>query len=220
MLDAHFAHLAEHHPCVLPGEPLQPGLNVCLSFDDGYYDFHRTVFPLLEKHHLRALLAIPPGLILDQTSMHPFARLRLPNQSPNPHEISSGLCTWDELRELAASGRVAFAAHGMTHARLDEPQADLAREICDPGLLLSVKLMIEVESFVFPFGRHDPRSLKTAQTHYRHVFRIGQALNSGWQAPVLYRVSGDNMETPAALLAPARLRRYRARAWWNRLRRR
>jgi peptidoglycan/xylan/chitin deacetylase (PgdA/CDA1 family) len=218
MLDSHFGHLAEHYPCVLPGETLQPGLNVCLTFDDGYFDFHRTVVPLLTKHNLKAVLAISPGLILDESSMHPFARLHLPDQETNPHEVASGLCTWVELRELAASNRIAFAAHGMTHARLDEPQADLAREICDPGLLLSVKLMREVDSFVFPFGRYSPLALKTAQKHYRHVFRIGQALNHGWESPMLYRVSADKMTSPAALLTPAKLRGYQARSWWNRLR--
>ena len=220
MLDAHFAHLAEHHPCVLPGEPLRPGLNICLTFDDGYFDFYHTVFPLLKKHDLRAVLAVPPGLILDQSSQPPFARLHLPDQMQNPHEVSSGLCTWAELRELAASDHVAFAAHGMTHARLDEPDTDLAREICDPGLLLSVKLMIKVECFVFPFGRYSATALKVARIHYNYVFRIGQALNTGWKAPVLYRVGADNMATPAALLTPAKLRGYRVRAWWNRLRRR
>jgi len=219
MLDAHFAHIAGHYPCVLPGEPLTPGrLNVCLTFDDGYFDFHRIVLPLLEKHRLRALLALSPGLIMERTSLPDDARLRLTADCPVPHEIAGGLCTWAELREIAASGLVAFAAHGMTHARLDDPAADLNREISDPGLVLASKLIVRVDSFVLPFGRWAPRSLQAAQSHYPHVFRIGQALNSGWRAPLLYRVGADNLSAPDAPFTPASLRRYRVRAWWNRLR--
>jgi len=219
MLEAHFAHIAAHYPCVLPGEPLRAGrLNVCLSFDDGYYDFHRVVWPLLEKYDLRALLAVAPGLILEKTSQHPFARMRMPDQGPDPHTISGGLCTWPELRELATSRRVAFAVHGMTHTRLDDPTADFSREILDPGLLLTVKLLVQIENFVFPFGRFTPLALKVARAHYRHIFRIGQAINSSWDAGLLYRVSADNLATPDAPFTPEKLRRYRARAWWNRLR--
>ncbi len=205
MLDAHFAHVAANYPCVLPGEPLQAGcLNVCLSFDDGCLDFYQTVLPLLEIHRLRALLAIPPGLIVDSPAV--------------PYKASAELCSWAELREIAASGRVAFAAHGMTHIRLDNPAVDLGREVSDPGLVLTVKLLLTIESFVFPFGRFSPLALQTARTHYHHVFRIGGAINTGWDASVLYRVSADNLTGPADIFAPAKLRRYRLRRWWNRLR--
>lgn len=218
-LDAHFAHIAESFSCVLPGEPLDPArLNVCLTFDDGYFDFYHVVLPLLEKHGLRALLAIAPGLIAESCDLPAAERLRLPDGLENPHEASGGLCTWPELREVAAGGRVAFAAHGMTHSRLDDPAADLNREISDPGLVLAGKLVVRVDSFVFPHGRWSARALSAAKANYPHVFRIGQALNSGWNASLLYRVSADNLETPGAPFAPAALRRWRLRAWWNRLR--
>ena len=221
MLDAHFAEIAEHHHCVLPGEPLQPDrLNVCLTFDDGYYDFHQVVWPLLEKHGLRALLAVAPGLILDRTGQPPATCLTLPAAVANPHEISAGLCVWPELREMAGSGRVAFAAHGMTHARLDDPMVDLAREIVAPGALLENNLGGHVTSFVFPFGRYSRPALRLARDRYRHAFRIGQASNTHWGQPVLYRVIADNMAGPADLLSEKKLFRYRLRAFWNRLRRR
>jgi peptidoglycan/xylan/chitin deacetylase (PgdA/CDA1 family) len=217
MLDAHFGYVADHHPCVLPGEPLQPGLNVCLSFDGGHFDFYHTVFPLLKKHHLRALLAVPAGLILGHSTLPPGSRLLPPDLRADPQKISGGLCTWRELREMADSDRVAFAAHGMTLADLDGADTNRLAEIRDSGVLLAVKLQVAVESFVFPRGRYSSAALQTARDHYRQVFGIGQTLNSGWEEPVLHRVRGDNMDCPAAFLTPAKLRHYRARAWWNRL---
>ena len=55
MLDAHFAHISRQYRNVLPGEKLSVGaLDVCLSFDDAYFDFYAIVFPLLKKHGLSA----------------------------------------------------------------------------------------------------------------------------------------------------------------------
>lgn len=218
-LDALFAHLAAHHHCVLPGEPLLADrLNFCLSFDDGYLDFLQFVLPSLGRHNLRALLAIPTALPFETCDIPESRRLEMPSVSPAPHTIREGLCTWDELRTVAASGRVAFAAHGMTHIRLDAPAADLAKEIVESGNTLAGRLGVPVDSFVFPHGRFSRSALALVRRHYRHAFRIGDASLRGWSSPVLYRVSADGFANPEELFAPQRLRRYARRAWWNRLR--
>lgn len=217
-LDAHFAHIAHHHRCVLPGEPLDPTqLNVCLTFDDGYYDFYVHVRPLLQTHGLRALLAIPPALILESTGHSAAERLEIDADTAFARPERAGFCTWEELRVLASEGIVRFAAHGQTHRRLDNPEVDLSAEITDPKTELIRNLDVPVESFVFPFGRYSPRALQAARARYRHVFRIGGASNREWSR-LLYRVDADEMTSPTALFAPSRLLAYRARRWWNRSR--
>ncbi len=220
LLEAHFAHVARHYPCVRPGQPLASGrLNVCLSFDDAYFDFHRVVFPLLEKYSLPAMLAVAPGLCSEATGVAPEIRLVQPDLGLQTPECTYGLCTWPELRELAGSGRVTIAAHGLNHVRLDDPAADLEQEIVGPQRLLAERLGVTVENFVFPYGRFSSRALALTRRHYRHAFRIGQAGNRDWSQPLLYRVSADNLADAAAPFAVTRLQAYRIRAWWNRLRR-
>lgn len=219
VLDEHFAFLADRYPHVLPGDSLAAApINVCLSFDDGYFDFYSVVFPLLKKHRLRALLAVPPKVILDRVGATTEARLKVEIEEAFAQPEKGGFCTWSELEEMAHSGHVAIAAHGLSHVRLDQPDADLADEIDAPQEILRARTGRPVDSFVFPFGRFSDVSLRRTKDRYRHVFRIGGAQNRGWDGRVLYRVDADCMESPRSVLAPARLLRYRARQIWNQVR--
>jgi peptidoglycan/xylan/chitin deacetylase (PgdA/CDA1 family) len=219
MLDAHFAHLSTRYRCVLPGEPLAPDqLNLCLTFDDAYLDFYTVVFPLLRKYELRAMLAVSPKLIREpaevpvswRASANPFADVEL---SPERE-----FCNWAELGEMAASGIVTMAAHGLTHVRLDGREVDLEQEVERPQLTLAERLEHPVHSFVFPFGRFSQAVLQVVRDQYMYAFRIGGADNADWESRVLYRISADNLASPDELFHPKRLLGYRLRRYWNRLR--
>jgi peptidoglycan/xylan/chitin deacetylase (PgdA/CDA1 family) len=221
MLDAHFAHIAQHCRCVRPGERLSADrLNVCLTFDDGYFDFYAIVYPLLKKHALRAVLAVPPVVVHEQTSIPFEARLSSAPDVNYNHPNYGGFCTWTELREMAHSPEVSIAAHGFTHCRLDREGADLHTEIVVPQSLLSSRLDRPIDTFVFPYGRFSPAALSCAQKIYRHAFRIGGADNPDWDRQLLYRVDADRLTSPHAPFTAARRARYRARYLWNRLRQR
>jgi peptidoglycan/xylan/chitin deacetylase (PgdA/CDA1 family) len=220
-LDAHFAHVARHCDCVLPGEPLAgPRLKVCLTFDDAYADFYSVVFPLLQTHGLRAMLAVPPAVINEQAGPPASNPARGNADRAGVRGDQDLHCSWAELEILAASGQVAIAAHGLSHARLDRREADLDAEILIPRVMLSARLRQPVDSFFFPFGRFSGAALRKVKQHYRYAFRIGGAANPDWSGSVLYRVSGDCLAAPDALFSPARLAIFRMRFYWNRLRRR
>jgi len=219
VLDAHFAAIAERAHVVVPGQPCRPDrLSVCLTFDDAYFDFRAIVVPLLQKHGLRAVLAVPAGCILDGTSRSSPERLNLATEDAFRPGNGHGFCTWPELFEIAQTDCVAFAAHGFHHVRLDDPAANLEEEIDRPAEVLQRRLGCEVTSFVFPYGRYNRQSLARATARYRHVFRIGGASNDGWRRQPLYRVTADNLVSPTDLVASSRLLRFRARRVWNRLR--
>lgn len=221
MLDAHFGQIARRCRNVLPGEALPDDrLNVCITFDDATFDFYRTVYPLLRKHGLRAVLAVAPGVIRDQTDAPESRRLALGSEEAFRRPADGGFCTWSELAILAASGHVALAAHGYSHRRLDEPNTDGALEIEAPQVVLSERLGQPVDCFAFPYGRFSPSTLAKARRTYRYVFRIGGAWNDGWDAPLLYRVGADALTAPDSVFRPGRLLAYRVRRHWNRLRRR
>src|SRR5207253_3666710 len=68
MLEKHFRHIAANYRNVLPGDALDANrLNVCLTFDDAYFDFYATVYPLLMRHQLRAVLAVPPLVVRERS---------------------------------------------------------------------------------------------------------------------------------------------------------
>lgn len=73
-----------------------PERAVLLTFDDGYRSFYDKVFPLLKKYHYPATLALV-GNWMDGKEI--------------PDEAGKQLLTWDQIREIIASGLVEIASH-------------------------------------------------------------------------------------------------------------
>lgn len=79
------------------GTPL-PEKPILLSFDDGYYNNYLYAFPLLEKYDMKMLLAVI-GIYSDRFS------------ETNENNAYYSHCTWTQLSEMLASGRVELANH-------------------------------------------------------------------------------------------------------------
>ncbi len=205
-LDAHFAYIARHYRCVMPGDELAlDQLNVCVTFDDAYSDFHSVVLPLLRRHGLRALVAVAPN-VLDEPSG------AVTEQGLRPREH----CTWRQLEDAVSTGYVDIGAHGLNHVPLDAvDEVDLHAEIVLAKEILTSRFRREVSSFILPYGRFSKSSLALAWQHYRHVFRIGGADNAGWNANLIYRVDADQMSSPERLFGATRLLGHRLRRYWN-----
>jgi peptidoglycan/xylan/chitin deacetylase (PgdA/CDA1 family) len=107
-------YLVRNFPIVVPGEKLpNAGIAICLTFDDAYYDFYHNVFPLLKKHQIKAVLAVPVKYIVDETSVANQTRLEVPyvQGMENPKYAQKiPFCTWNELREMSQSGLVEIAS--------------------------------------------------------------------------------------------------------------
>jgi peptidoglycan/xylan/chitin deacetylase (PgdA/CDA1 family) len=87
----------------LGGERPAPPRSVVLTFDDGGSLLHRIVFPLLREFGQRAVAFVAPRF-------HGDACIGA-GREPRP-------CTWDELREMAASGVVDVQSHTLEHRYL------------------------------------------------------------------------------------------------------
>ncbi|MBZ5588240.1 MAG: polysaccharide deacetylase family protein [Acidobacteriia bacterium] len=226
VLRAHFAHLRERCNVVLPGEPLLgQRLNVCLSFDDAYADFHGLVFPLLEELSLHALLAVPTAFVIEKTGRGLEERLSV---SPDGDAAMQGgvfkekapFCTWEELREIASSGLVRIASHGHSHADLTRADVNVEFEASHSKALLERRLGVPVSTFVYPFGRVNRRSHAAVKREFAYAMRIGSALNTDWR-PVrqpLCRVVADAVPDIVRLLSRASLARFEAKWAANRIR--
>ncbi len=191
----HLEYLASNYPIVVPGEPLQPRtLQVCLTFDDAYFDFYHYVFPLLKELNIKAVLAIPAGLILDRTKLSAQSRLQVPYQyALKAFKTHATLCTWQEIREMVISNCVVPAAHGFMHENLNHSE-ELTREIIHSKRLLKEKTHRTIDTFVYPYGQISQEIHMRVAQQYKYVMRIGSAYNYDWSNlnQLIYRIDADD----------------------------
>lgn len=225
IMDAHICHIARHFNVVLPGEPLhRKRLNVCLTFDDAFFDFYHLVFPLLRKYSVRAVLAVPVKYILDDTSVSTDIRLSTPHEESHlegVYQSKAPYCTWNELKEMSESGLVSIASHSYSHAAIrSDGSIDLDRELVQSKRILEEKLSIPVHTFVFPYGTYDKAAFSMVQSNYAFAMRIGNAINTSWHnaTGVTYRINADNMSGPSDLFKAGNMIRYYWKLFTNTIR--
>lgn len=193
----HLRYIKEHYPIVLPGDPLTKGkANVCLTFDDAYFDFYHLVYPLLRGLEIKALLAVPTSYIMDTTTLSPDSRLSAVKayRFTYPHN-SPAFCLWDEIKEMQDSGFVQIGSHSHMHFDMRLPNIDPVYEALESKHVLETKLGCNIESFVYPYGYFNQEIQETVQKHYLYVMRVGNALNYSWQNPI-YRITAHHPPKP------------------------
>ncbi len=211
MYRAHFLALRERYQIALPGDPLvRPA--ACLSFDDASFDFYHYIFPLLKELKMRALLGVPVRYILEKSTLPAKERLAVPYSlamQDGLFETKAPFCTWEELREMVTSGYVEAACHSYSHCNLTFPFVDLEKEVIKSKNILEENLPQVVSSFVYPFGKVNSALHKLVRLHYPYTFRIGSALNRGWNSPKpLARIPADNLAHPTAPLSSPLMIKY------------
>lgn len=195
----HLQELAYHFPNVLPGESItKRKLNICLTFDDAYYDFYHHIFPLLQEFNMKAVLGIPTERIKSKTAIPAKERLTIPYPEGLNLSVAARttpLCTWEEIAEMVNSGFVEPASHSHTHANLLEPTSHLDTEIIYSKQEIFNRLGVRPKTFIYPFGKMNRQLQKKVQPHYDYSMRIGSALNLKWQQRdgLLYRIDADHL---------------------------
>ena len=141
------------------GEPLPPK-PLIISMDDGYKEVYSFVYPLLKETPLRPVLYVPP----DHIGLRAYL-------------------DWDQLKELVDAG-FWLGSHGYDHTDLrGAADADLAHQVGDSKQVLEGALGITIDSFCYPYGGYDQRTLAALEAH---GYTSAMTLN-----PLLYQVPGD-----------------------------
>lgn len=217
MFIEHLNHLKENYPIVIPGDNLSSFLlQVCLSFDDAYYDFYHYLFPLFKKWKIKTVLSVPVGLIQQSTDVPSHQRLKVSYKETMNEEVireKVPYCTWEELKEMADSGLVHFASHGFHHKNLLSKEADLEKEIIISKEILEQKLQVPIQTFVYPLGKFDSSIHQCVKEYYTYIMRIGSAANLSWQnsSGVIYRIQGDSLMSKDA---PFKLKKWPSYLWF------
>ena len=214
IFEKHLAYISNNFTSVFPTfEPL-PQKSICLVFDDGYYDFYKFIYPLLKKYNLKALLAVTPKYILDDTNKDDLTRLGFEHNDLFKEYKNATFCTYKELKEMQESGNIQIVSHSYSHKNLLEDDTDLEKELVKSKEMIEKKLGNIVESFVYPFGKYDQKTLDETMKHYKYSFRIGNAVNKDFHGinGVIYRIDGDFLTTPDAIFSFKSMLNFRFKA--------
>jgi peptidoglycan/xylan/chitin deacetylase (PgdA/CDA1 family) len=214
-MERHLEWIAERYQTVLPGDVLHRR-SICLTFDDATYDFYHYAYPLLKKLGLRALLAVPVHFIQEEGEVSVELRLSVPYSMAMKGEFYRThvpFCTWRELREMAESGHVTIASHGVHHQHLLSDGLDVDYEIAGSKRILEEKLSRKVNTFVYPLGKFDQEIHAKVKQHYEFAMRIGAAWNTSWQNRngLIYRIQSDNL---ISVTEPFRFARKLSYSWF------
>ena len=179
------------------GRRALPDKAVLLTFDDGYESFYTIVLPILRAFKFPAVLAIVGSWM----EGGPTADVRYSAdkaQPPSPGEVQFGdlavkrnqFLTWDQVREIAASGRVEIASHSyeahhgnnanpqgnsepaVTTRRFDratgtyESDASERRALVADSAKMATKIKAETGKrprvMVWPYGEHNELAISIA----------------------------------------------------------
>ncbi len=215
ILEDHLKYISRHFNIVLPPDVLSEDRpNVCIVFDDASYSFYRYVLPFIRETGVRALLSVSPKFIVDSSDhVDEQTRLGVPADEMMLGDLYTKavpFCTWSELSEICASGRVRIASHSYSHSNLLK-SSEVENELLSSKEILERRLGQEVDTFVYPYGQFNASILKRVQKYYRSSFAVGAGDNKTWNGVggVLFRIPADNLSDPVSILSSANLTKYK-----------
>jgi len=125
------------------------GLQVALTFDDGYASLYQEVAPLLLEYGMVATVYL--------NTAHVQEARREASDPASGHYPAQEFLMWPEVELLAAAGWD-IGSHGVHHADLVQATPDLAAiELRDSRLQIEQRLQRPCEHFAYTWGRFNTR---------------------------------------------------------------
>ncbi len=126
------------------GDSLPPK-PIVLTFDDGYESIYTEIWPRLAKRGWPAVYCIVTGTVGRQVNVKPKV-------------------TWDQLREMAASGLCDFVSHSVNHPILTNVSMDeVRRELAESKATLERELKAPMQFFSYPEGKYNQRIIAAVE---------------------------------------------------------
>jgi len=114
-----------------------------ITADDGYQDNLTRMLPLLRKYNMKATVYVVSGETHNRWDV----------EHPTNPDVRVPLLSVDEIQALDNSGHVEIGGHTLSHAKLDELDAEAqAKEIRENKRALEDILGHPILSFAYPFG--------------------------------------------------------------------
>lgn len=148
-----------------PEDPSSGGKKIAITFDDGYADFYKNAFPVLQEFSLTATVFLPTKYIGERALKY------------NGRECLS----WDQVVEARRCGMF-FGSHTMTHPELKTlPAYRMEEEIGGSKKELEDRLGEVIATFSLPFAF--PEADKEFLSRYRECLE-----RHGYQMAVCTRI--------------------------------
>jgi peptidoglycan/xylan/chitin deacetylase (PgdA/CDA1 family) len=132
---------------------------VTLTFDDAYDDFYTNVYPLLLKYDLPATVFVPTA----------FIDVEPGSSDQDRHLFGKKHVSWDQLREMHASGLVEIGSHTHDHINCTEDFSRFEVDVQLSRQILIEQIGVQPRYFAYPYGL---RSKETDQTLQRLGFEF------------------------------------------------
>lgn len=144
---------------------------VALTFDDGYEDFYRNAFPVLQRYGFIACVFVVTGYIGKESDWdYGWGRFKKRHLK------------WEQIRELSTAG-IDFGSHTVNHPDLTKLSKQfLNYELKASKEILEDKLGQRVNFLSYPFGRYNRYVQHEAE---RLGYRGAYTLSSNSKANVL-----------------------------------
>ena len=198
--ESHLKYILENFNIVVPGDKLSSKKpNICLVFDDAYYDFYYFVFPLLKKYTIKVMLSVPVKYILEDTDLPNNKRLSIKHSDTmkdSNYIKYAPFCTWREINEMVDSDLIRITSHSFSHIDLTKQDTDLDLELRKSKEIIEGKINRSIDSFTFPYGQFNEKIKFVALKYYKFLFGIGCIDNRTWDGfnGILYRIYGDDLK--------------------------
>jgi peptidoglycan/xylan/chitin deacetylase (PgdA/CDA1 family) len=149
------------------------GTRVVLTFDDAFENFFQRAWPLLRTLRIPSVLYVPTDFV-DERAPSPLLGA--------PHLRA---CSWEQLREVAASGLVEIGSHSRSHQDLDQVSSEVAlAEVLQSNARLHEELGQSPTSFCYPRGRRSARvAAIVRRTYHTAVVRGGRKQTAARWSP-------------------------------------
>lgn len=179
---------------ILKGQKQSPKKPVMITFDDGWLDNWQFAFPILKKYDMKAVIFVITSLISEGGKRNRFDEgnlVSLPSHEECHRMIEAGrgsevMLSWDEVREMEASGLIDIQSHTHTHQKWDKLYTDSNKqtEVLSEDLRLSKKIVEErlgkqCKALCWPWGRYNSAYIDMAKSAgYELLFTTEKGTNT------------------------------------------
>ena len=144
-----------------------PPKTVCVTFDDGFADFHSDALPLMEERGIASTLYVTTSAVGDG------------HRRPQDNPWGAAMVSWEQLAEISTRN-VEIGGHSHHHVELDTLRpSSVSEEVTTCKAQLEDRLGIPVRSFAYPHG-YSSASVRAAvrKAGYLSACSVKNALSS------------------------------------------
>jgi peptidoglycan/xylan/chitin deacetylase (PgdA/CDA1 family) len=193
---------------MMQGKRPMRGLNILLTFDDGFKSNYAAAETILKEMGIKAVFFITPNFINCRTRNEVKAfvaeNLFLSQYSPDKVPDYMEPMSWEELAQLNQDGHC-IGSHTLSHPRLSQltDMNIMKKEIIESGELLQERIGTSIDFFAYPFGKVsnvDKRFFEIAAKRYRYLFSGVRGFNSSATNRLAIRRDDINLNETTAYL--------------------